>query len=178
MGYEKAEKLRRLERLIDIYEQRLTNLSYTYVKDWEQAKDIVQEVFIKVYDKLDTMGEIEYEKTWLFTICANRSKDYLRSIKSKRKMITKVIHTIFTKESNDSPDVLIETSERENDLVKKVLLLPLIYREVIILFYYEELSINEISELLSINSSTIRTRLDRGRKMLKETLKGDVHYER
>ncbi|WP_433745257.1 sigma-70 family RNA polymerase sigma factor [Falsibacillus pallidus] len=157
-----------LENLIDQYEKAITQFAFTYVKDWEAAQDITQEVFIKVYEKLNSFQQRSSMKTWLFSITANQCKDYLRVQESGKRKLTSFIQKVFTQQEERSPEDLIQEKQQNTSLAQDVLCLPVKYREIIILYYYEELNTNEIAALLNQSPSSIRTKLDRARKQLKE----------
>ncbi|WP_062109049.1 sigma-70 family RNA polymerase sigma factor [Bacillus niameyensis] len=165
------DRIALVEEYIDLYGKGMTNFAYTYLHDWGEAEEIVQEVFLTVYEKISTFKGGSSIKTWLYSITANRCKDLLRSSYKKRTVITDKIHlfmggTVYSSEEQFSMTV------DSMQLAKSVLSLPVKYREVIILYYYDEMNTKEISQLLSINNSTIRSRLQRGRNLLKERLEG------
>ena len=155
-----------LETIMDEFGEGLTRLAFNYLKDWKLAEDVVQDVFIICYKHYENIDKINCFKSWIFRITINKSKDVLRS-SSIRKVITNPnLFSVFTSIDLSPEMVMIKHSEEEL-LSKCVLLLPVKYREVIILYYYEELRIEEIGEILKINRNTVKTRLSRGRAKLK-----------
>jgi RNA polymerase sigma factor (sigma-70 family) len=157
------------EKIMDDYGDRLTKLSYNYTKDWNLAEDIVQDVFITCYKKYENINKIVSFKAWIFRITINKCKDVLKS-SIFRRVVSNSNLLKFTTSSELSPEMAILKSSEEEFLSTCVLVLPIKYREVITLYYYEELSIEEISEILKINRNTIKTRLNRARMKLKELL--------
>ncbi|KAA0547207.1 sigma-70 family RNA polymerase sigma factor [Bacillus sp. BGMRC 2118] len=153
------------------YGERLTRLAYNYVKDWGKAEDIVQEVFITCYDRFDEVERIISYKSWVYKITINRCKDVLKSSFFKKVIVNYKLFS-HTQSRELTPEKRVVKNNEEELLARCVLALPIKYREVIILFYYEELSILEIAELLSLNTNTIKTRLSRARVVLKEQLEG------
>ncbi|WP_342434083.1 sigma-70 family RNA polymerase sigma factor [Neobacillus sp. FSL H8-0543] len=154
------------ENIMDEYGDRLTKLSYNYTKDWNLAEDIVQDVFITCYREYENIDKIVSFKAWIFRITINKCKDFLKSSIFKKVVMNSNILRL-TKSSELSPEMSIMKSSEEEFLSTSVLVLPIKYREVITLYYYEELSIEEISEILNINRNTIKTRLNRARMKLK-----------
>ncbi|MCD7034349.1 sigma-70 family RNA polymerase sigma factor [Metabacillus sp. GX 13764] len=151
--------------LIDQYWVSVKKLAFTYVKDWGLAEDVTQEVFIRCYRNLDQYrGEAGY-KTWLYKIAINRCKDELKS-----RWFT--FHQIKEKagKRTASAEQSFLDRQRKKDLSELVLRLPLKYREVIMLHYYEELKMEEIKLLLGMNISTVKTRLRRGKMLLKSMM--------
>ncbi|WP_157800953.1 sigma-70 family RNA polymerase sigma factor [Bacillus solitudinis] len=166
-----------IEELIELYAKQITNFSFTYVKDWGMAEDITQDVFIKVYDNLDTFRHEGSLKTWIYQIAANRSKDILRNSYFKTTIVSDLLESLMPKKGNTSPeDTVIQIAE-DKTLAKNVLALPVKYREVIILYYYHEMSSTEISQFLQVNVGTVKSRLQRGRQRLKVTLTKESEYE-
>lgn len=147
--------------------ERLIRLAFYYVRDLQSAEDIVQEVFIKFYNNAQSYEERGELKAYLSKLVVNKSKDYLRSW-TYRKI--QVQQKIFSKQATIRRDMLVQQDEQtliENAIVA----LPLKQREVIIHFYFEELSVLEIAALLQIPESTVKTRLRRGRELLKPKLR-------
>ncbi|WP_010677059.1 sigma-70 family RNA polymerase sigma factor [Bacillus timonensis] len=165
---EEVDPISYIEELIEAYERQITNFVFTYVKDWTTAQEVTQDVFIKVYEKYATFEGRSNIKTWLYTIAANQAKDYLRAQERRKKGLKQLFANMIKKVESDTPESILLANENNQVLADKVLALPVIYREVVILFYYEEMTTPEISELLQVSASTIRTRLDRARKMLKD----------
>jgi RNA polymerase sigma factor (sigma-70 family) len=153
------------ETIMDEYGDRLTKLSYNYTKDWSLAEDIVQDVFITCFKEYDNLDKIVSYKAWIYRITINKCKDVVKSSVFKR-VVTNSNLLLLTKSSELSPEMSIIKSSEEAFLSTCVLLLPIKYREVITLYYYDGLSIEEISEILKINRNTIKTRLDRARMKL------------
>ncbi|MCA0147276.1 sigma-70 family RNA polymerase sigma factor [Rossellomorea vietnamensis] len=158
-----------LERIMDEYGERVTKLAYNYVKDWGMAEDIVQEVFITCFRHYEKIDEIISFKAWIYRLAINRSKDVLKSSAFRRVVMNSSLYSIFTSKE-PLPDMGLVKRSEEEILSRSVLDLPLKYREVIILYYYEECSIEEIKGLLGLNGNTIKTRLNRGRTKLKSSL--------
>lgn len=155
-----------LEKIMDSYGERLTKLAYNYVKDWKLAEDIVQEVFLTCYKHYEKKDSIVSFKSWIFRITINKAKDVLKSAAIKKVMVASNLLKFF-QAGELTPDMILIKRGEEEELSICVLALPVKYREVIILYYYEELPIEEISQILHLNKNTIKTRLDRGRKKLK-----------
>ncbi|WP_308417935.1 sigma-70 family RNA polymerase sigma factor [Halalkalibacter okhensis] len=156
-----------LESIMDEYGERLTKLAFNYLKDWNAAEDVVQDVFITCYKHYENIDKITSFKSWIFRITINKSKDVLKSSSIRRVLINSNIFNSLSSKEQSPEIVMIERDENEL-LSMCVLSLSIKYREVITLYYYEELSIEEISKMLKINVNTIKTRLNRGRAKLKK----------
>ncbi|HYK73890.1 MAG TPA: sigma-70 family RNA polymerase sigma factor [Pseudoneobacillus sp.] len=152
------------------YGQSIARLAFTYTKQKQLSEDIAQEVFIKCYEKLDEFRHESSYKTWIYRITVNLCKDRLRSWTYRNVVFTE----FFSKwsKTSQSPETELLHLESSRQVSEKIMTLPVKYREVIILYYYEELSYNQISELLHINLQTIKSRLHRARLLLKQSLEG------
>lgn len=158
-----------IEWIIDQYGESIVRLAYTYVKDKGTAEDIAQEVFIKCYQHFNSFRGETTLKGWVYKITANKCKDVLRGWSFRNVFPSKYSQDMSI--ANQSEDV-INSNQQEEKISRAVLSLSLRYREVIILFYYEELSIKEISSMLQKSESTVKTRLRRARQLLKKMLEG------
>ena len=159
----------KLKWLMKTYGDDVIRIAYTYLKQKQLAEDVAQEVFIKCYEKMDSFRNESSYKTWLIRITVNKCKDVLKSWTYKNLYFTDFFKQKHTYSSLENSFFGVE----ENLILsKQVIDLPVKLREVIILFYYQEFSIEEISDMLKTNSNTVRTRLHRGRQKLKEGYEG------
>jgi RNA polymerase sigma factor (sigma-70 family) len=154
------------EKIMDVYGESLTKLCFNYTKDWSIAEDIVQEVFITCYKEYENIDKITFFKAWIYRITINKCKDLLKSSFFKRVVMSSH-HIIRSRTLELSPEMSIMKSSEEEFLSTCVLALPIKYREVITLYYFEELPIEDISRILKINHNTVKTRLNRARAKLK-----------
>jgi len=160
----------RLEWLMKEYGDQVTRLAFTYMKQKQLSEDIAQEVFIKCYENLESFRHESSYKTWLYRITVNLCKDKLRSWSFRHIILTEFFSK--TKSTNKSPEMELVGLENKQLIAEKILSLPVKYREVIILYYYEEMSYNQISTLLDLRLQTIKSRLHRARLLLKKSLEG------
>ncbi|MCA1063695.1 sigma-70 family RNA polymerase sigma factor [Rossellomorea sp. AcN35-11] len=158
-----------LELIMDEYGERLTKLVYNYVKDWSLAEDIVQDVFITCYKHYEKTNEIISFKAWIYRLAINKSKDVLKSSAFRNVVMNASLFAFFTSKDLVPEKDVVKRSEEEF-LSRCVLSLPVKYREVITLYYYEECSIEEMKGMLGLNPNTIKTRLNRGRNKLKNMM--------
>lgn len=159
-----------LEQFIREHGEELLRLAYTYVKNREAAEDVVQDVLLKAYEQREQFRGGSTYRTYLYRMTINRSYDYLRSWSYKNTVLTNKIQQIF-QGTKSSEQQVIDLSENKR-LGQAVFELPVKYREVIILYYYKELKIDEIAHLLSCTDNTVKTRLRRGREKLKSQIEG------
>lgn len=155
------------DEIMITYGQELLHLVFSYVKNQAIAEELTQDIFIKVYYSLNKYKGKSSLRTWLWRIAINRCKDYLKSWYAKN--VVKVDDEfLFGIDRNENVEEEILQKEEEQLLIQAVMNLPIVYREIIFLFYFEELSINEISSILKINENTIKTRLRRAKHLLKK----------
>ncbi|WP_254178744.1 sigma-70 family RNA polymerase sigma factor [Cytobacillus oceanisediminis] len=157
-----------VEDLMIEYGSELTSLAFSYVKDTAQAKDIVQNVFISCYQHLHQFKGNSSIKTWLYRITINQCKDYLKSSYIKRIFFLQKMDNEMRSERD--PEIELLSKDRKSQVEKMVLSLAPKYKEVIFLFYYKDFSIKEISSILKISANTVKTRLKRGRELLKRLM--------
>ncbi|EON72630.1 sigma-70 family RNA polymerase sigma factor [Lysinibacillus sphaericus] len=155
-----------MEQLVEEYGEYLFHLSYLYVKDKQLAEEITQDVFFTYATKKDTFRGEAALKTFLTRILINRCHDELR--KMKRKNVLQFLTPFWTNEKSAEQEVMKQ--QQFQTLKHEVMRLPIHYREVIILFYYEDFEAWEIADLLGISQNTVRTRLRRGKDLLKSKL--------
>ncbi len=150
--------------VINKYSNTVYRLAYSLVKNPYDAEDIHQEVFVRYISKQPSFENAEHEKAWFLRVTINQCKNLWRSAWKQR--VVKSLDYDFEEEE------ALEANEEW--IIHVVKQLPVKYRVVIHLFYYEDLSIEEMAQVLKEKSSTVRTQLTRARKKLRELLKEDV----
>ncbi|MGN7116888.1 sigma-70 family RNA polymerase sigma factor [Lysinibacillus odysseyi] len=155
---------------VEQYTTYLLKMSYLYVKDRQLAEDIVQEVFVKLYQKYGEEVPLENPKGYLVQMTVNRCRDYFRSWHYRKVQI--VAFFANTEEADAPPS-------ENTDIAEHVLKLPFKYREVVILHYFDEQGTAQISSILNIPVGTVKTRLQKARRLLKGILleEGVASYE-
>ena len=149
---------------------RLLRLAYYYTKNLHSAEDIVQDVFIKFYQLNRQLEKADAER-YLTTMTANKAKDYLKSWHYKRL----VFQEKWLSLKSPAQDALVKIDE-EQLISDAVLGLPAKEREVVAYYYLEGYTLREIGELLDVNENTLKSRLVKARRLLKEQLK-NIEWE-
>lgn len=142
--------------------QRLYLIALSFTKNPDDSEDILQTVFEKLWSSSKTFADSEHMDKWLTAVCVNESKDLLKSFFRSRR----------TDNENCFDEAAFDDC-RDYDLFNAVMKLPKKERVAIHLFYYEDLSVSTISQILKTNDSTVKTRLRRGRLKLKDMLGDD-----
>ncbi len=162
-----------MQERIDLYSDMLYKIAYLQLKNSEDAKDIVQEVFYQYIKSEKEFESGEHEKAWMIKVTLNQCKKLWRSAWFRH---TEGLPKQDLPSENRLEAEVIE-KERRRDLAKEVWRLPRKYREVIHLFYFEEMSVKEICEATGRRTSTVTSQLTRGRELLKKRLKEEYRYE-
>ncbi|MFL0269197.1 sigma-70 family RNA polymerase sigma factor [Clostridium sp. WILCCON 0202] len=145
------------------YGNTILRLSYSYLHSISDAEDVLQDTLLNLIKSKPVFSSTEHEKAWLMRVAINLSKNKLKSAWLK----TMEIPEDLTAES---------IADEELEALEAVHNLPIKYREVIHLFYYEGYSTSEISSLLQKKESTVRSLLFRARGILKNKLKGEYDF--
>lgn len=148
----------RAEALLTRYGSSILRLAYSYLHNMDDAEEILQDTLIQYLKTAPVLEQEAHEKAWLFRVAGNLSKN--------RIAYNKVRSTDELKES-----LAAEQREDLSFVWEAVKDLPVKYREVIHLFYYEGLSTAEIAAILEQKESTVRSHLMRGREKLRSILK-------
>ncbi|MEE1237278.1 MAG: sigma-70 family RNA polymerase sigma factor [Turicibacter sp.] len=156
-----------VERLIEQYGQEVYKIAYFYMKETQLAEDVFQEVFYKVIKNYHKFNHQSSEKTWLIRITINTCKDMLRTSWIKRVTTFGVLQD---SENEYEKPYDIEKKETNKELYELIQRLPQKYKEILLLFYYKDLTYEEISEILQIPEGTVRSRLSRAREKLKKMM--------
>lgn len=154
--------------LVSRYKRAVYSLCYRMVQNNEEAEDLSQEVFIKVYQYLGKYDEGYKFSTWILKIATNTSIDYLR----KKKVDTVPLEEgIESKQEMASAESIYFHQSNKSLIDKMIKELPEEYRLLIILYHQQGLSYKEISDNVNIPMSKVKNRLHRARNILKEQLK-------
>lgn len=156
-----------LAAIMEEHGEYCLRVAYLYVKDWSIAEEIVQDVFFAYYRQQNRFEQRSSLKTYLVKITVHKSHEYLRSWKNKRHLLMEKIHMGASKRT---PEKELVVKDERSTLKCALFELPITYREVAILYYYQELKIREMADILACTENTIKTRLHRARKMLQERL--------
>ncbi len=158
----KTENNNNKRETVEKFFDMIYKLALSQTKDRDSADDVVQEVFLRFLKSDKVFESDEHIKAWLIRVTINCSHNVFSNSWAQKTMPL-------------TEDIVFDTEEK-GDVYYAVLELPQKYRAVIHLFYYEDMSIDEIAKALRSNSSTIKSQLSRGRKMLREKLEGGYGF--
>lgn len=148
----------------------ITRLCYMYLKDSELAQDATQETFLKAYRKFSSFREQSSVNTWLTSIAINTCKNIIRNSKN-----TKTDISLYDAEFHIHST--LANSDEKLSVSEAVCSLPQEFKEVVLLKYYRDLPIKDISKILSLPQTTVNYRLLKAKSLLKDILKEDFFDE-
>ena len=156
------DKEEKLESLMETYGTQVKRLCCLYLRDASLAEDAAQETFIKAWRSLASFRGESSERTWLMRIAVNTCRDALRTSWFRR----------LDRRVTPEELPLVSPGPQEPALAQAIIRLPARDREVILLRYYEQLSPDEIAHMLRQPLNTVKSRLARAKKKLKQLLEG------
>lgn len=174
-GNEKA-----FEILIQRFKNPLINYVFRFLGDYDSCVDVVQEAFIKVYRYKDNFSSVAKFSTWVYTIAGNLARtEYKRKRRRSLFSINSYGEENKTFEIPDEsfrPDVTVDAKIKREIIQKALLKVKDAYREAVILRDIQELSYEEIAEIMGIEVGTVKSRINRGRTELQKYLK-DIYND-
>jgi len=149
-----------VEYIVGHYADMLLRIAFQNTRNYSDAEDVVQDVLTRFFSLPVKLNDENHLKAWLIRATICRCRDLTRSPWRKRNI-------------EMPPDYPSSYTDEEKNVLEDILQLPVKYRNVIYLYYYEGYRINEIAEILSANANTVGSQLQRGRMMLKDLLEGE-----
>ena len=155
MKHKSARPAENIEAIMDTYGNMLFRLCLVILGNQSDVEDVIQETMIQYLQKAPAFKDSEHEKAWLITVATNKCRDILRF--KKRHPVTDM--TKLSSLTHDSSD---------SGILDALITLPDKYRIVLMLYYVEEYSVNDIAKIIGRTSSAVKMRLQKGRKLLAE----------
>ena len=164
MSYTEDERERELVRLMSQYGDSVKRVCAMYLRDLGAAEDAAQETFIKAYEHVERIlsGEIVSEKAWIMRIAVNACRSLLRSPWARRIDRRKSIEELPLSYSRDNDESIA--------LTQAIMALPAKFREIILLYYYQDLNLRTCAQILDISAATATRRLQQAQKKLRAEL--------
>jgi RNA polymerase sigma-70 factor (ECF subfamily) len=163
------------DTLVRRYKDQLLNYVYRFVGNRNDAEDLVQETFLRVYKNKHYYKEIAKFSTWVYTIAGNLAKTELR--RRKRRKLFSVSNFVNEErdfdipDTDNNPETAVDGSLKDDIIQRAIEKLPAKFKEVILLRDVQGFAYEEISQILSIPLGTVKSRVNRGRLKLQEDLK-------
>jgi RNA polymerase sigma-70 factor, ECF subfamily len=162
------------EGIVDLFKDKIYRHCYRMVGNGHEAEDLAQETFLRAYRNISKYNNEFKFSTWIYRIATNLCIDRLRKKKPDYYLDAEVPGTdganMYSQLSADDPlpEQVVTENERWNELQEEIMKLPEKYRTAIVLKYVEDLSLEEISQIMDIPVPTVKTRIHRGREALKK----------
>ncbi|HEX7057007.1 MAG TPA: RNA polymerase sigma factor SigW [Bacilli bacterium] len=165
--------------LVRLYSTKIFHLAYRMLNNRQEAEDVVQDTCLRVYRNLDKYDPEQRFSTWIYRIATNLCIDRLRRRKGQYSLDADLPegdgldwHSMLASEER-GPESSLLLSETQAKVRKAINTLPQKYKAVVVLRYLQDLSLQEISEILGLPVTTIKTRVHRGREYLRKKLEED-----
>ncbi len=162
------------KQLVSVYQKMVLNICLGYLHNRDDAQDLAQEVFIEIYNKIDTFRSDAKLTTWIYRIAVNKSLNYIRD--NKKPVFT------FSDQSQDNPilkiptgqnynsDFQLERNERKRRLEIAIDSLPENQRSAFILNKFDDKSYKEVADIMGLSLSSVESLLFRAKKNLQQKL--------
>jgi RNA polymerase sigma-70 factor (ECF subfamily) len=167
-----SDKTQEISRLVEEYGNDVLRIATVILKSKELAEDVYQETFLRVVRSYSGYRGESSEKTWIISIAVNVCRDYMRSAWKRRVVVT---DDFLTYTADDDTEEIIEKRSEKQMLINAIMKLPDKYREIIHLFYYQEMGVKDIANVLKIPGGTVKSRLFKARTLLHDMIGGEAH---
>ncbi|MGM0875542.1 MAG: RNA polymerase sigma factor [Bacillota bacterium] len=175
----KQGNMNAFHQLVELHYPVVEKFAYQLGNRHDEIADIAQEVFIRVYRFIDQFSKAKFS-TWLYKITLNVTRDFSRKRKSNLRKVFKIQQDF---RNDDYPETESRVIRNEEDRILHMAIQKLDekYRVPIVLYYFHEKKYEEIAEIMSITLSTVKTRILRGKTLLKKMMEelnkkeGDIH---
>ena len=151
-----------LHELAAMYQDNLFAVAFNICQNTQDAEDVIQDTFVQYYTTKKEFENEQHIRAWLLRVVINKAKNVTRTFWRRNKISIEDYMETLTFDTPES-ETLFET----------VMQLPEKYRIVIHLYYYEDYAVSEIADILKLSESNVKTRLSRGRAMLRKELEGE-----
>jgi RNA polymerase sigma-70 factor (ECF subfamily) len=161
-------------RLVELYQSKVYNLAYSYVKDQEEAKDLTQDIFVTVYRSLSALKDPAKFSSWLYQTALNHCRNRYRRLQRRGFFETQSLNDEehpLQLASNELLEKTIEEQETTDILLAELAKMSETEKEILILRDLQGLSYEEISKTLQIPLGTVKSKLNRARLALKHRLR-------
>lgn len=164
------------KEIIELFKNRVYGMAYKFTNNYDEAQDLSQEIFLKIYKEI---GGFRFESklsTWIYRISINTCLDWKRKNNKVKILSTSILNDndeivdVEIKDDKPLPEEAIIRSENQEEVHELVYRLPDKYKTVIIMYHFNNMSYQDISTALNIPERTVETRLYRARRLLKDEL--------
>jgi RNA polymerase sigma-70 factor (ECF subfamily) len=156
------------EAIVRQYRRKVFNVAYKFVGKHDEAEDLTQDIFLKIFKSLDTFDRRANFQTWLISVSRNLCIDHYRSVRKERETIDRDVDTAELAPSAPGQSQMARLEQRDRvELLRQALgALPKTLRTAVLMRDLQELSYHEIAEALRLPEGTVKSRINRGRSEL------------
>ena len=156
------------EAIVRQYRRKVFNVAYKFVGKHDEAEDLTQDIFLKIFKSLDTFDRRANFQTWLISVSRNLCIDHYRSVRKERETIDRDVDTAELASVSPGPSQMAALEQRDRvELLRRALaLLPKTLRTAVLMRDLQELSYHEIAHELRLPEGTVKSRINRGRSEL------------
>jgi RNA polymerase sigma-70 factor (ECF subfamily) len=156
------------ERIVRLYWRRVFNVAYKFVGKHDEAEDLTQDIFLKIFKSLDTFDRRANFQTWLISVSRNLCIDHYRSVRKERQTIDRDVdaNELTPAAAEPGPIAALEQRDRVALLRDALAALPESLRTAVVMRDIQELSYQDIATRLNLPEGTVKSRINRGRAEL------------
>jgi RNA polymerase sigma-70 factor (ECF subfamily) len=156
------------EAIVQQYRRKVFNVAYKFVGKHDEAEDLTQDIFLKIFKSLDTFDRRANFQTWLISVSRNLCIDHYRSVRKERETIDRDVDTADLSAAAPGPTQIAALEQRDRvELLREALgSLPKTLRTAVLMRDLQELSYHEIARELRLPEGTVKSRINRGRSEL------------
>jgi len=156
------------DEIVQRHRRKVFNIAYKFVGRHDEAEDLTQDVFLKIFKALKTFDRRANFQTWLISVSRNLCIDHYRSVRKERESVDRSVDAgeMSLASGGINPLTALERTDRRAFLQRALATLPETLRTAVLLRDIQELSYHEIAERLSLPEGTVKSRINRGRHEL------------
>ena len=166
------------ERIVRLHWRRVFNVAYKFVGKHDEAEDLTQDIFLKIFKSLDTFDRRANFQTWLISVSRNLCIDHYRSVRKERETIDRQVdpNELTPASTDPGPMAALEQRDRVTLLRQALGQLPDTLRTAVLMRDIQEMSYQEIADKLGLPEGTVKSRINRGRTELARHVKKQGAY--
>ncbi|HEX4347463.1 MAG TPA: RNA polymerase sigma factor [Vicinamibacterales bacterium] len=161
------------EAIVRQHWRKVFNVAYKFVGKYDEAEDLTQDIFLKIFKSLDTFDRRANFQTWLVSVSRNLCIDHYRSVRKERETIDRGVDAseLSPASKEASPIAALEQQDRVSLLRDALAELPATLRSAVVMRDIQELSYQEIADALHLPEGTVKSRINRGRTELAKQIR-------